>query len=180
MRVFVDADSLPVREREILLRRFSKDDVEAYFVADRTLKDVERAIEAHTGRLREGKRDLDRKELKKIRSTIHMVVVEKGDNSADDEIVRIAPSGSIAITHDVPLAKRLVDNGVVVLDDRGGVYTGENINERLSVRNFMTELRAQGIKEEKTKRLTEKDIMEFANSFDKIYTKMEKATSCGK
>ncbi len=52
-----------------------------------------------------------------------MAIVPKGDDSADDCLVQYAHAGALAITRDIILAARLAELGLVVLDDRGGVFT---------------------------------------------------------
>ncbi|HOE84615.1 MAG TPA: DUF188 domain-containing protein [Sphaerochaeta sp.] len=169
--LYVDADSVPLQIRSIILRRVAKEDLAAIFVADRPLKDVKRAYEEHTAALRAaakegGEEDAER--LRSIRSPIAMVVVSAGLDSADDWIVEHSEDGSVAITHDVPLASRLAQKGLVVLDDRGGVYTRENIGERLSMRNLMGELREMGIFSEQHKRMDNRQVKAFSDAFDGV------------
>ena len=64
-----------------------------------------------------------------------------------DYLVENAAIPGFAITHDVPLSNRLVEKGIVVLDDRGGIYTSNNIKERLSDKYSAEEV-ALCIKEE--------------------------------
>jgi uncharacterized protein YaiI (UPF0178 family) len=73
------------------------------------------------------------------------VRVEGGPDVADDYIVEKADPGDLAVTADIPLAARLVQKGVKVIDPRGTEYTPENVGERLSVRDFMDGLRASGV-----------------------------------
>ncbi len=42
----------------------------------------------------------------------------------------------------VSLAARLVDKGLIVIDPRGALYSGESIGERRSIRDFMAGLRS--------------------------------------
>lgn len=172
--IYIDGDSLPKTHRAIVLRRIVKDYIyikECIFAADRLLPDVRDAIDQHTASLRLPLRDsLDKAELRKIKSNISMVVVETGANSADDKLVEVASSPAFAITHDIPLAARLVEKGIVVLDDRGHELTSENIRARLSERNFMEELRLSGFQNDKTKSFDQRTINEFSNSFDKVFS----------
>lgn len=173
-KIYIDADSLPTQIRAIILRRVMKEDLSAIFVADRPLKDVRRAYEEHTAHLRQaaregGEQDVDR--LRSIRSPITMVVVKEGLDSADDWIVEHAEADSMAITHDVPLASRLAQKGMVVLDDRGGVYTSENIAERLSIRNLMGELREMGIYSEQHRPMDNRQVKAFSDAFDSVLHK---------
>ena len=73
----------------------------------------------------------------------------------------------MVITRDIPLAQQLVAAEIRVLNDRGTVYTAENIKERLSVRNFMYELCANGLEPERTKTFGKKEVMAFAKAFDR-------------
>ncbi len=103
--------------------------------------------------------------------------MEKGDDSADDWIVDHAEPPAIAITHDIPLAGRLVEKGITVLDDRGNTYTKENMAERLSIRNTMTEFRELGIFSEQHSRMNGKQTKAFSDSFDALLTSMLKQYS---
>jgi uncharacterized protein YaiI (UPF0178 family) len=97
-----------------------------------------------------------------------MIICPGGDNSADDRITELAESGDIAITRDVPLAKRLVEKDVFVISDRGRVYTKENINELLSLRNFMTELADNGLGVERTANYGKRELKKFADELEKL------------
>ena len=90
-KLYIDADSLPKQHRKILLNRIVKENLEAYFAADRELPDVVEAKAMHTAQLRAPYKDThDKTELRKIKSSINMVVVSTGANSADDKLVEIA------------------------------------------------------------------------------------------
>ncbi len=168
-KILVDADSLPLRQREILIRRITKDNICAVFAADRRIKDIDIAIEKHTHALRSeaSKNICDESQIRKIRSTMRFIQVAVKEGSADDVLVSLAESQDIAITHDIPLASRLIEKGVLVLDDRGGVYDKNNIKERLSLRNAMCQMREWGIQAEKTKGFDSKTVENFANALDK-------------
>lgn len=103
-----------------------------------------------------------------------MVIVKPGMDSADDWIVENASLPALAITHDIPLASRLVEKGLIVLDDRGKTYTRENMAQRLSVRNAMTEFREMGLFAEKHERMGNKQIKAFSDAFDSLLTAMLK------
>lgn len=157
--LFIDADSCPRQLRTIILKAVLNRKLSAIFVADRPLPDV---VEVQEQQL------LDAEGI----PLVCMVVVEAGDNSADDYLVKIGREGTIAITRDIPLADRLATLGMVVLDDRGGVYTKDTIGERLSMRNLMTDLREFGIHIEKTKPLGPREVQSFANALDREITRL--------
>ena len=80
-RLYLDADSLPVKHREIIIRRCMRENIAAYFVADRDLPDVRSAIREHTILLRKHYRTvLPPEEIRKIKSTMSMTEVEGGTN----------------------------------------------------------------------------------------------------
>ena len=95
-------------------------------------------------------------------------------NSADDKLVELSETPGFAITHDIPLASRLIEKGLVVLDDRGHELTKENIRARLSERNFMESLRQNGYVSEKTKSFDQRTINEFASAFDSLFNRFVK------
>ncbi|MCF7943698.1 MAG: DUF188 domain-containing protein [Spirochaetia bacterium] len=150
MRVFVDADSCPRQIRSIIIKASSRTGVMTTFTADRVLSDC-------SG------------------STVTMEVVEPGMDSADAWIEEHVESGDLCITRDIILAAKLVSQGCTVLDDRGGKYTQENMAERLSIRNAMTEFREAGVFSEKTRPLSARDIQLFANMLDRELTASMKA-----
>jgi uncharacterized protein YaiI (UPF0178 family) len=94
---------------------------------------------------------------------------------ADDHIVSNALAGDVAITADIPLAARLVDKLLTVLNPRGEEYDRENIGERLSVRDFLTEARENGIVTGGPKAYGPKDKQRFANALDRALQRMSRA-----
>jgi len=75
---------------------------------------------------------------------VQTVVVAGGPDVADDHIVAHAIAGDIVVTADIPLAARLVPLGVFVIEPRGEQFDDDNIAERLSVRDFMADVRDTG------------------------------------
>ena len=100
------------------------------------------------------------------------VRVDGGPDKADDYIAEQAVPGDVAVTADIPLASRLVEKGVLTVDPRGTEYTVENIGERLSVRDFMEQVRLTGVDTGGPKAFGPKDKQSFANSLDRILTRL--------
>jgi uncharacterized protein len=73
------------------------------------------------------------------------VWVDGGPDVADRHIAAEAEPGDLVVTQDIPLAAVLVPRGIAVLDPRGDEHTAETIGERLSVRDFMEQLRTAGV-----------------------------------
>ena len=95
-----------------------------------------------------------------------------GPDAADDRIAEGAEAGDLAVTADIPLAARLVEKGVATIDFRGTEYTPENIGERLSIRDFMDELRSTGVQTGGPAAFGRKQKQEFANAFDRALTRL--------
>ncbi len=175
VRIYLDADSLPMRHRQIVLRRIIKCGYEAWFAADRALPDVEAAIAEDKRVRRAAVRDtLSREEARRIGSGIRMVVVESGRDSADDALVELAEAPALAITHDIPLAKRLIEKGVAVIDDRGSVLDACSIDKRLSERAVNAAFREMGLFDNPSKRFDERTMKAFSDAFDKAVSALER------
>lgn len=176
-KVLIDSDSCPVRLRSILLRAAERTGIEFVFAADRNLGDVISFVQKNTGDLRK-KSGLpkDSPEFRAVVSKVRMEVVPTGANSADDLLASLAESGDLVVTHDIPLASRCILSGALAMDDRGNIYDENNIGERLSLRDAMTDFRAEGINAETTKRLTEGDIRVFSASLDKLLNRIVKSS----
>ncbi len=121
MRIWVDADAAPRDAKEIVYRTAKRLRLETILVANRKLS------------------------LPLDNPRLSGVIVQGGPDVADAHIAEHAAPGDIVVTHDIPLAAKLVADGIVVLDPRGDVYTKENVGERLSLRDFLEAARSAGI-----------------------------------
>ncbi len=102
---------------------------------------------------------------------IRLIQVEQGADVADSYIVENLDEHDIIITADIPLAALVVDKGALAINPRGELYTEENISERLSMRDFMQDLRDSGMQTGGPAPFGPKDKESFANSLNKIITK---------
>ena len=105
---------------------------------------------------------------------INLIHVDQGADVADNYIVEHAKSTDLIITADIPLAALIVELGAIAINPRGEVYTEENISERLSIRDFMQELRDGGLDTGGPAPFGTKDKAEFANSLNRILSKVDK------
>lgn len=149
MTVWVDADSCPIHVRKIVIKAAMNRKVPTVFVADRR-------IPLPTS------------------PYINFREVEPGADSADAEIIEHAQAQDLVITRDIPLAANLVRSGVRAIDDRGSVFTENNIGDRLSMRNLMYELREGGVQAERTRPPGQRELKAFADSFDREVTRLLK------
>lgn len=143
MTIWVDADSCPKQIRTIVERASNKRMLPCFFVANRLIP---------------------------IRATdyVQNVQTENADQAADNYIFEHAGEKDLVITRDIPLAKKLIDAKITVINDRGTEFTANDINTRLSERNFMYELANAGLMPEKTHVFNKKDVQNFAANFDRI------------
>ncbi len=101
--------------------------------------------------------------------------VAGGPGSADDRIAERAEAGDLAVTRDLPLAERLADKGLRVLNDRGEVFTAENARERRSLRDRAAELRSLGLAPESPRRSSwgARELKAFADALDRELAKIK-------
>ena len=173
--IWVDADSVPVKLRQMILKAASRTSAPCFFVADRELPDVKAYIAADTFALREKARQAgqpDAAQTRRIKSQISMVVVPSVENSADDYIVGQVSAASLCITHDIPLAARLLEKGCTVIDDRGSEYTDADIRARLGDRLVNQELRSWGVFSEQQIRMGQGVQKAFADNLDRTITRI--------
>ncbi|TFG64711.1 MAG: DUF188 domain-containing protein [Spirochaetales bacterium] len=142
MKILVDGDSCPRRIRDIIVRTAQKQKLETVFVANRPL---------------------DLPESPDIR--LIPVSTEKG--AADIYICANAGHEDLVITRDIPLARKLLEQEVTVINDRGTVFSMENIKERLSERNYMYELRTAGLVPRSKAGFGDRETRAFAAAFQK-------------
>jgi hypothetical protein len=146
MKIWVDADACPAVIRELLYRAAERKTIELFLVANTAL----------------------RPPPSKLISTIR---VAPGLDAADKEIVRRMSAGDLIITQDIPLAAEVIEKGGHALNPRGEFYSAENIRSRLSMRNFLDDLRASGVETGGPAALNTSDRQRFANELDRFLTR---------
>ena len=76
-------------------------------------------------------------------------------------------AGDLVITADVPLAAKVIAIGATVIEPRGDLLDARNIDERLSMRDFMDELRSNGLVTGGPAAYSDSDRRAFANRLDR-------------
>jgi len=145
MKIWVDADACPAVIKEILFRAAERTTIQLTLIANHVLRIPPSAY-------------------------ISFVQVSSGFDVADDEIVKRCHSGDLVITSDIPLAAQVIEKGGLALSPRGELYTTDNIKDRLTMRDFMDNLRSSGIDTGGPPALNQNDRKLFANHLDKILT----------
>lgn len=143
MKIWIDADACPAVIKEILFR-----------AAERTKRHL-MLIANHPVYIPPS-------------PFIRMYQVESGFDVADNEIIKRLDKGDLVITSDIPLAAEVIKKEGVMLSPRGELYTKENIDSRLSMRNFMENLRASGVDTGGLSALNQNDRKSFADQLDKL------------
>lgn len=151
--IWVDADAAPTEVKEIIFRAAKRLEISTVLVANRAIM------------------------IPPALTMVKSVRVSEGADVADRYIVRHARRGDLAITADVPLASLLVQKELFVIDPRGEEYSQETIASRLSMRDFMDNLRGSGVVTGGSKPFANTDKQRFASTFDRLLTKAIKQSA---
>lgn len=143
--IWVDGDGAPKACKEIAFRASQRTGVALVLVANR-------------------------QQYVPSRPTIRFVQVGAGFDVADDHIAQACRPDDLVITSDIPLAARVVDLGATVISFHGEELDAENVRERLSVRDFMDDLRSAGTVTGGPPPYGPKDKQRFANALDRWLT----------
>ena len=141
-QVWVDADACPGAVKEILFRAAERARVQVTLVANQWLRTPPSRY-------------------------IRALQVQGGFDVADSEIVDRVQPGDLVVTQDIPLAARVLEKGGIAVNPRGERYTADNMAERLSMRNFMEELRGAGVQTGGPATFHARDRQAFANQLDR-------------
>ena len=146
MHIWVDADACPAVIKEILYRVAERTRIPLTLVANQWLKTPPYP-------------------------SIKSVQVPKGFDVADNYIVDQAMAGDLVITADIPLAAGAIAKGALALNPRGELYSKENIQQTLDMRNFMETLRNSGVETGGPPAFSQADRQAFANQLDRLLAK---------
>ena len=146
MQILVDADACPKAIKDILFRVSERLRLTTTLVANHTLQIPPSRY-------------------------VKFLQVESGFDIADNEIVKRLDVGDLVITSDIPLAYEVLCAGGHAINPRGELYTQDNINDRLNMRDFMDTLRSSGIDTGGPAALNSRDVQSFANQLDKFLLK---------
>src|SRR3954466_1832677 len=145
MHIWVDADACPAVIKDILYRAAERKQIAMTLVANRLLR-VPRS------------------------PWIRALQVPHGIDVADSHIVRELEAGDLVVTADIPLASDVIAKGGTALNPRGELYSPENIQERLALRNYLDERRGTGERTGGPSSLDNVDRKRFADQLDRFLT----------
>ena len=146
MKIWVDADACPAVIKDILYRAAERAQVPLTLIANQLLRVPPSPW-------------------------IRALQVPAGFDVADRRIAEEAGAGDLVITADVPLAAQVIAKGAAVIDPRGDLLDARNIEERLTMRNFMQGLRESGVQTGGPAAISHADRPAFANQLDRWVAK---------
>lgn len=149
MTLWVDADACPGTIKELIIRAARRLNIATVFVANKYISLPES-------------------------SYISSRRIGQDPEAVDMHITENAQPGDVVVTQDIPLASALVTREVIVISTRGELFTEDNIGQRLSIRNFMQDLREAGSITPGPKEFGRKDGQRFADTLDKVLTRLLK------
>lgn len=147
MHIWVDDDACPGAIREIVLRASKRLRLPVCLVANRPAR------------------------LDEATELVRTVRVSGGFDEADRYIADHVAAGDLVVTADIPLAAQVVEKGATALDPRGEVYDADTVRARLTMRNFMAELRTMGLAQGGPAQLGSADRHRFAAALDRLLPK---------
>jgi len=101
-----------------------------------------------------------------------MEICPPGEGEADKRIIMLGEPGDLVLTRDLPLAEQLVEKDIIVIDDRGRVFTKENIRQLRSLRDFMVSLAENGLGVERISSYGKNELNSLANSLDRELSRL--------
>jgi uncharacterized protein YaiI (UPF0178 family) len=149
-QIWVDADACPVAIKDILFRAAEREQIPVTLVANQYLRTPPSRF-------------------------IRAVQVPGGFDVADNEIVLRVAADDLVVTQDIPLAALVIGKGALAIDPRGELHTPETIAQRLTMRNFMDELRGSGVDTGGHAPFHARDKQAFANQLDRWLTQRRQA-----
>ena len=146
VNIWVDADACPKVIKDILYRAAEREQVTLTLVANQSLRTPPSRF-------------------------IKTVQVSAGFDVADNEIVNLVEAGDLVITADIPLAAEVIEKGGHALNPRGELYSKDTIRQKLTLRDFMDELRGSGLHTGGPPAISQRDRQSFANELDRFLTR---------
>ncbi|GAB2659808.1 YaiI/YqxD family protein [Arenimonas aestuarii] len=142
MHIWVDADACPNVIKDILFRAAERTRIPLTLVANSWIRTPPSRY-------------------------IKSMQVSGGFDVADSEIVERCAPGDLVVTADIPLAALVLGKGALALNPRGELYTADTIAQRLTMRNFMDELRGSGVDTGGPAGFHARDRQAFGNALDR-------------
>ena len=148
MRIFVDADSCPCDVRDYILEKALRLNVNVIYAANKVIP------------------------FSRKSSLFAMQLCPEGKDSADLWILNAACESDIVVTRDIPFAKRLVEKNITAINDRGTLFSKENVEYLLKERDLSMQMAALGLhKGVKFGSYGKKEFSAFVKCFNEVLEK---------
>lgn len=142
MKIYIDADACPKPVKDVLFNLARKVSFNIVFVTNQFLS------------------------LPAL-PNLKLLQVPHGFDVADDEIVKLVESGDLIISNDIPLASQVIAKNAEALTSSGKLYTAQNIQQILAMRDLMAHLRDNQQITSHSKPFSTQDKANFANALNK-------------
>lgn len=142
-QIWVDADSCPVLVRNHAAKMGQKLSIKVNFVANKNIPN-------------------------NTQFPVNMILCNQEKDAADNYIFENAGEKDLVITRDIVFADRLVTKGICTINDRGTIFSKDNIKTLLADRDFDMQLVEMGLSKHYKEGYDKKKFAAFANSFDKV------------
>ena len=143
LHIWIDGDSCPTLVRDYLIRYSEKLTLKLTIVANKAISTKEKA-------------------------PFEMLICPAETDAADNYIFEHCSQDDVVITRDLLFAQKLVDKDISVINDRGTVFSKENIGPLLKEREYNLQLAEMGLVKHYNEGYDKKKFSAFANTFDKL------------
>lgn len=147
MIIWLDADGCPNDVKDCVFKASQRTQTKVILVADRWFRIPPSAL-------------------------LELIVVNTGQDAADNYIVEHASDSDLVVTDDIPLAHRCVGKKITTISRRGLEFDERNIGERIATRDLMENLRGAGMITGGPAPFGATDKKKFAETFDRLLHKL--------
>lgn len=99
---------------------------------------------------------------------VRLEVVDDGFDAADNWIAERAGVGDIVVTDDIPLAKRCIEGGALVITNRGEERDEQSIGEAMAMRELLQYVRDAGGEAGGQKPMGDQDRRRFLQTLERM------------
>ncbi|MBL4603047.1 MAG: YaiI/YqxD family protein [Emcibacteraceae bacterium] len=145
--IYIDADACPVKDE--VLKVAYRHDTPVFLVSNQWMR-------------------------MEVGPLVKKIVVSEGADEADNWIADNIAKNDIAITSDIPLAKRCLDAGAVALGPTGKIFSTDNIGMALAMRELNAHLRETGESKGYNASFTKADRSNFLQELERQITALSR------
>jgi len=148
--IYVDADACPVKEE--ILKVAYRHKTPVFLVSNQWLR-------------------------MEVGPLVEKIVVSEGADEADNWIAENIKKNDIAITSDIPLAKRCLEAGGVAMGPTGKIFSSDNIGMAVAMRDLNAHLRETGESKGYNASFTKTDRSKFLQELERQINALSRQSS---